>query len=306
MKKNLIINLHVVSNAEWFENLLLYLKSTYNMVSLSRFGYAENYRKRCSLCHLTFDDGDRTFYETAFPLLLKHRVPATIFVSPRSVTEHFNFWFQEVGKYDTAAMQRAFAQELNISQEKIAPFDYLSLLKTQPLNIIQKIISNYQKHTNTSPKPFRNINLEELLEIHRSGVVTIGAHTLHHPILPNETAECSENEIVDSIAELEKLLGCKVYYFAYPNGRYGFDYGKREIEILRKIGIKLALTTEPHFINAKTDPLQFPRIGVTKGSIRSIKIKLKLGSWWEKLKYIGKTSEIEMKTKIIALLKSAN
>jgi peptidoglycan/xylan/chitin deacetylase (PgdA/CDA1 family) len=301
MKKNLIINLHVVTDKVWFENLLLYLKSVYNMSPLSRFEDAENYRKHGSLCHLTFDDGDKTFYETAYPLLLKHRVPATIFVSPRSVTEHFNFWFQEAGQYDNVVMQRIVAQELNVPQEKIAVFDYFSLLKTQPLDTIQRIITTYQKETNTPPKPFRNINLDELLEIHRSGLITIGAHTLHHPILPNETAEVSEKEIVGSIIELEKLLGSEVRYFAYPNGRYGFDFGEREIEILRKTGIKIAVTTEPHFINAKSAPLRFPRIGVTKGSIRTIKIKLKLGSWWEKLKNIDKTSEMEKKAKIKAL-----
>jgi hypothetical protein len=101
--------------------------------------------------------------------------------------------------------------------------------------------------------------------------------------------------------ELEKLLDSKVRYFAYLNGRYGFDFGEREIDILRKTDIKLALTTEPHFVNAKSVPLRFPRIGITKGNIRTIKIKLSLGSWWEKLKYIGKSSEMEKKAKIKAL-----
>ncbi|MDR2854118.1 MAG: polysaccharide deacetylase family protein, partial [Prevotellaceae bacterium] len=216
--------------------------------------------------------------------------------------EHFNFWFQEVAEYDTAEMHRVISQELNVAPEKIASFDYYSLLKTQNINTINKIIANYQKATNTPAKSFRNINLDELREIQRSDLVTIGAHTLTHPILHNETPERSEVEIVESISKLEKLLGNEVRYFAYPNGRYGFDYGEREIEILRKTNVKLAFSTEPHFVNAKSNPLRMPRIGVTKGSIREIKLKLLLGSWWETLKYIGKTSEIEKKKQINILL----
>jgi len=96
MKKNLIINFHVVENAQWFETLIVYLKSKYKMVPISHFDNPENYKKRNSLCNITFDDGDKTVYDVVFPILKKHNVPATIFVSPRSIIEKFNFWFQEI------------------------------------------------------------------------------------------------------------------------------------------------------------------------------------------------------------------
>ena len=304
MKKNLVINLHVVKDAQWLENLLIYLKSKYKPSPLSVYENADNYKKHNSLCHLTFDDGDRTFYEIAFPLLKKHNFPATIFVSPASVTEHFNFWFQEAADYNTVTVQKIFAEELNVPFEKIANFDYYSLLKTQPIAAINKIIAEYQSQTGTKPKPFRNMNLAELLEVQKSDLVAIGAHTLHHPILPNETAQVSENEIIGSINDLEKLLNAEVRYFAYPNGRRGFDYGEREIEILKKTKIKIALTTEPHFVNAKTNPLEMPRIGVTKGDLRTVTAKLRLASYWEKLKYLGKKSEMEKKAEIQSIIHS--
>ncbi|HPH72507.1 MAG TPA: polysaccharide deacetylase family protein, partial [Paludibacteraceae bacterium] len=117
MKKNLIINFHVVENAQWFETLIVYLKSKYQMVPISHFDNAENYNKKNSLCNITFDDGDRTVYDVVFPILKKHNVPATIFVSPRSMVEKFNFWFQEIKGYDENQMLDILIQELNLSNQ---------------------------------------------------------------------------------------------------------------------------------------------------------------------------------------------
>ena len=78
------------------------------------------------------------------------------------------------------------------------------------------------------------MNLDEILELEKSDLVTIGAHTLNHPILQNESLETSRKEITDSIIELEKLLGHKIKYFAYPNGAKALDFGMREIDILKE------------------------------------------------------------------------
>jgi len=306
LKKNLILNFHAVSDGAWFENLLLYLKSAYCVSPLSAFERAANCRQRHALCHLTFDDGDRAFYQTVFPLLCRHSVPATIFVSPRSVVEQFNFWFQEINGYDTAIMQEIFARELNIPIEKIISFDMFSLLKTQPVDLIWNLISLYRQQTGTAPKPCQNINRTELETILASRLISVGAHTLYHPVLPNETDVRAKEEILGSISELETLTGEEVRYFAYPNGRYGFDYGEREMEILRRSNIKLALTTEPHFVNGTANPLRFPRIGITCGNLRTIRTKLWLGPWWERIKYLRRTSEATKKAQIKAILNGRN
>ena len=230
MKKNLIINFHVVNDAKWFENVILLLKSKYTLVELSFFENLDNYKNKKGFCHITFDDGDRTFYTVAYPILKKYNVPSTIFVSPKSAVNHENFWFQEVRDYDKNAMNDILSKELSLSLEKISETRFTNILKSLTMAQINEIIVHYQKETNTPPKPFQNMNLTEILEVEKSGMVTVGAHTLNHPILKNENDEICDKEISESISSLQKLLGHEVKYFAYPNGTPNEDFGNREIE----------------------------------------------------------------------------
>lgn len=298
MKRNIIVNLHVVENPQWFESVILYLKSAYKIVPLSEFENEKMYRKRNSLCSITFDDGDLTFYKVAFPILKKHNVPAAIFVSPQSIVQHENFWFQEIVDYDAVTMAKIISTDTKIPFEVAKNYGLHPILKSFPVEKIHNFIKIYQSETKTPPKKFRNMDLEKIREIQSSGLITIGAHTLSHPVLANETDEKCQTEIIQSINDLSNILNQEIKYFAYPNGNFGLDFGKREMEILRKIGIKIALSTEPDFVNKNSDKMAFPRKGITLGSIRFIKIKIFAGRKWNYFKNFGKLSESE-KRKII-------
>jgi peptidoglycan/xylan/chitin deacetylase (PgdA/CDA1 family) len=277
-----------VNNAQWFESVILYLKSAYKIVPLSAF---ENLGNSKNLCAITFDDGDLTFFDIAFPLLKKHNVPAAIFVSPQSIAQRENFWFQEVADYDLDKFAEIVAQETKIPYQVAKDAGIHAVLKSLPIEKIHHLVKEYQSATNTPPKEFRNMDLEKIAEVQRSGLISIGAHTLTHPILANETAEKCEHEIVNSVTDLEKLLGQAVRYFAYPNGAFGLDFGRREMDILQKAGIKIALSTDPNFVNRKADKLSLPRKGITYGNIRHIKMKILLGKKWNLLRNLRKPSE---------------
>jgi len=298
MKKNLIINFHVVNDAKWFENIILLLKSKYTLVELSFFESLDNYKNKKGFCHITFDDGDRTFYTVAYPILKKYNVPVTIFVSPKSAVNHENFWFQEVRDYDKNVMNDILSKKLSMSLEIISETSFVNILKCLTIAQINETISLYQKETNTPPKPFQNMNLTEILEVEKSGIVTIGAHTLNHPILKNENNEICDIEISESITALQKLLGHEVKYFAYPNGTPNEDFGNREIEILNKNNIAIAVSTESKFISRDDKKLAFPRLGLSYGSMRFVKIKLILGSNWERLKSLLPNTESKSRKNI--------
>jgi Polysaccharide deacetylase len=197
---------------------------------------------------------------------------------------HENFWFQEVRDYEKNAINNILSRELSLSLEKVNKTGFMNIFKCLTIAQINEIITLYQKETNTPPKPFQNMNLSEILEVERSGIVTIGAHTLNHPILKNENNEICYKEIVGSITELQQLLGHEVRYFAYPNGTPNYDFGDREIDILNKNNIAIAVSTESKFISGHDSRFAFPRLGLTHGSKHFVKIKLLLGAKWEVLK----------------------
>ncbi len=302
MKRNLIINFHVLTDASWFESVILLLKSKYTLVDLSFFENLNNYEKKKGFCHITFDDGDKTFYRLAYPILKKHNLPATIFVSPKSVISQENFWFQEVSNYDKNAMINILSRELSLPLEKIKKIPFKYILKCLPLTRIIEIFTIYQKETNTPRKQFLNMNLDEILEVEKSGLITIGAHTLNHPILKNESDENCYNEITESIVGLQKLLGHEIRYFAYPNGTPNIDFGDREINYLKKNNIHIAVSTEGKFISRLDNKLAFPRLQLSHGSMYFVKIKLILGAYAVKIKSLVFNSESKFRQNITSIL----
>jgi len=295
---------HVIKDIEWFERVILLLKKKYDLVKLEAFEDLNKIDKDNEFCHITFDDGDNSFYKFAYPILKKHNVPATLFVLPKILVNQENIWSQEVKGYEKKSMLKIISRELSLSFERISSIPVSAILKSLELYKIKEIITLYQKETNTPPKSCQNMNLDEVLEVEKSGLITIGAHTLNHPILKNESDNNSEYEITGSIKELEKLLRHEVRYFAYPNGIPKFDFGEREISCLKKNNIAITVSTETKFVSKHDHILALPRIGIEDGTnMRFLKIKLILGSKLEKIKsLLGRPSESKNREKFTSMV----
>lgn len=282
---NTCINFHVIDDQDWFEMVVKLLKQMYTMASLEDlYSYYYEGVSLKNTCHITFDDGDRTVYEKAFPILKKHNVPASIYVSPKAIVEQENFWFQEIRGYDENILKNVIS-ELNLFEKDISNTSLKPLLKELNVDMIWEIIHRYRKRTNTALKPCMNMNVEQLLELDQSGLVAIGAHTLDHPILKNESDIRAANEISESVEWLGDLLDKPIKHFAYPNGRYGEDFGEREKDLLQKERVKLAFSTEYNNFSRNDDLLSIPRKGITKGGKIFIFLKLISGKNWMRLKH---------------------
>lgn len=255
---NTVICLHEVPSQQWLSNILELLTKNYHVIGLEEL--EEYYYKKKPLknsCHITFDDGDLSFYNQAFPVIKKHRIPVSTYVSPLMAREGKNFWFQEIGGYQELKLLEISKKVAHHNWGYIESGEIKKFLKTLPLEIIWEIIKAYQKETQTPPKSPMNMTDKQLIEIKSSGLVEIGAHTLTHPILPNETMATASREISGSIDLLSSLLNDQVKYFVYPNG----SYGEREINLLKEKGIKLAFTTKREKISPEQNPLEIPRSG---------------------------------------------
>lgn len=106
-------------------------------------------------------------------------------------------------------------------------------------------------------QPHRHLDVAELRELARTGLVELGAHGVEHLDLTAASAQELEREVVESRRALEAALEAEVPYFAYP-------YGRRTpgvVEAVRKAGYKLAFTTEQaRLVAGRADPLQLPRV----------------------------------------------
>jgi peptidoglycan/xylan/chitin deacetylase (PgdA/CDA1 family) len=85
-----------------------------------------------------------------------------------------------------------------------------------------------------------------------------GCHTQTHSRLINLTGKQVEQEIMGSKATMEKNLGHKVKYFAYPYGQY--DDTVRAVA--KRAGFRLMLTSDPGGVGAGTEFDRIPRQAV--------------------------------------------
>ncbi|MCH6236770.1 polysaccharide deacetylase family protein [Cognataquiflexum rubidum] len=288
------------------ERILILLKSHYHFVSLSDLEdfYYHGTDLR-NACHITVDDGDISVYTHLFPIIKKYQIPISIYVSPLCVREGKNFWFQEISGYDFQKFFEYYSKIYDHSMQYEGKHQLYAVLKHLPIEELIKLIDSFRLSQGIKPKPRMGINLEQLLELKASGLVEIGAHTYNHPILANEDNSTVIYEISSCILELEEMIGEKVKWFAYPNGIPSLDFSKREMEILRESGVKLAFSTENKRFSKSDDPLSVPRTGISKGNIPFIFAKLFFGSRWDILKGLfNSNKESEFRKKMVSLQKS--
>jgi peptidoglycan/xylan/chitin deacetylase (PgdA/CDA1 family) len=106
--------------------------------------------------------------------------------------------------------------------------------------------------------PSLMLTTEQLRSLRRHGI-SVGAHTVTHPILTTLEDTEAQREVAQSKADLEAITGEAVELFAYPNGRPGVDYDARHVEIVKNAGFKAAVSTAWGVGRGGTDLYQLPR-----------------------------------------------
>lgn len=305
---NKIINFHRVTDMVWLDNIICYLKTKYKFINTTDlYAFYKNGISLNNTCHITIDDGDKSFYDCIFPILKKHNVPASIYVSPKIITEKSNYWFQEIMGYNQLELKQIMSDMSKIPINSLMKFSVESILKTYNIEQIHEIIKIYKKKTNTQKKVFQNMTINNLKEVNQSKLISIGAHTLNHPILQNEDDNTSRYEIKESILKLSTLLNQEIKYFAYPNGIPNLDFTQREITYLRELDIHLTFTTESKNFSINYDTMTIPRIGVSDSeSMSFFKTKMYLGSLWSPIIKLKPSGEINEREKLIKLYNNKN
>jgi peptidoglycan/xylan/chitin deacetylase (PgdA/CDA1 family) len=270
--KNLVMTFHHVPSRRWFQRALKTIGAIYKFrAAEDLIAYFYNDRSFHGGCLVCFDDGERSFYDKALPVLADLGIPVLVFVSPGVVREGRNYWFQDIRflreELGEAILKREIATLIDRPLAQVRRFGLESLLKEMTLSEIRRLLESAQRRRPVVFPKAGNMTKEMLVEISRLDFVRIGAHTMNHPTLANEPEIEAEWEIRQSIQELSTLLGRKIECFAYPNGQSGLDFGSRERILLRRNGIKLGFTMDDGFFGKRTDPLAIPR-GALDGSPR--------------------------------------
>lgn len=82
---------------------------------------------------------------------------------------------------------------------------------------------------------------QELQEVINSGLVDVGAHTVHHISLANEPLATVQYEVDQSKKTLEQEYHLNVVSFAYPNG----SFDQQAVQVVKDAGFSTAVSTVP-------------------------------------------------------------
>lgn len=312
MSTNLVVAFHTVPSAGWFESALRAIGRFYRFVSLDDVtGLVTGAKRFNNACHVTFDDGHRSLTDVALPILRRLAVPATLFVSPRVIEERTPYWFQELTAYRAslgdAPIRAVLADHVSCAVAQLEPFPVNSVLLCLPIDEICAVLGEVRQRHRLERPPSENVTVDELRRLAMSGLVTVGAHTMDHPVLGNESDDRARVEIEGSVAALASMIGMPVTSFAYPNGTEGFDYGRREQDVLRGAGVKIAFGTDPGFVGPRTNAYAVPRGGCPslEGEPESrTAMRVLLLPVWQRLTRLrapARPTEAEERTRIRAL-----
>lgn len=257
---NITFYLHDEKDPKALENLLHEIGKKYKFVSWQEvYDYYYKGLDLHNTCHITIDDGWLSTYTIIYPILRKLNIPASIFVSPRITLSGENFWYYDIKQHDENSI-KDFLIKKGLFKNEVRKYPLELILKEMKIDDVISVINEYKSYQNLLNNERGFMNLEEIKELSDSGLIEVGAHTMIHPILSNETKERSSFEIKNSIEYLSKILNKEINIFAYPNGLYGLDYSKREMEIVKSCGIKLAFSVNPGEYKRGGDPFNIPRV----------------------------------------------
>jgi peptidoglycan/xylan/chitin deacetylase (PgdA/CDA1 family) len=108
---------------------------------------------------------------------------------------------------------------------------------------------------------YRLLSYEEVFALTQGELMEVGAHTVTHPELSTLPAVSQRNEIQQSKAQLEEVLGRPVTSFAYPYGTRS-DYTAETVRIVREAGFACACSNIHGVVGQSTDRFQLPRVHV--------------------------------------------
>jgi peptidoglycan/xylan/chitin deacetylase (PgdA/CDA1 family) len=223
---------------------------------------------------VTFDDGYRDNVEFAMPVLKRHGVPWTVFVTPGFADRTAHLWWLELGeairrldRIDVAMGAEPLSLPARTTAQKEAAFQRLYwTLRRGPEERLRVVVQELTDKAGVDGLQLTDdlcLDWQELTALGREPDVDIGAHTMTHPMLAKHSSEVLRWELAESRAVLEGRLQRPVRHFAYPVGDPG-SAGPREFSAAAEAGFTLAVTTRPAHLFAAhaAHPMALPRVSL--------------------------------------------
>jgi peptidoglycan/xylan/chitin deacetylase (PgdA/CDA1 family) len=225
------------------------------------------------LACVTFDDGFESVYELAMPILERLRIPTTVYLVTDLVDSRETVWFARL--HQAICETRASEVHLGASRfdltersaRRQASIELQRALKSLGKADLAATLNNlfgqlhFDKTTAKLSDEFRILTANEIRKMSQHDQVRFGAHTASHQILTRISPAEAQQEIERSLATVATLVDNPSLTFAYPNGG-PHDFDSFTVQVLRRAGIKYAVSTIEGPNGPETDPFAIHRYSI--------------------------------------------
>jgi peptidoglycan/xylan/chitin deacetylase (PgdA/CDA1 family) len=223
----------------------------------------------------TFDDGYRDNRDFALPIMREFDAPFTVYVASDFAQGAGNLWWvaletviAKTSSLEVTINGTAMRLDTSTLSAKNAAFERVhEWLRALPGrdDLAREIGKLCAQHGVDQANICRDLCMswDELKPFAGEPLVSIGAHSVTHCNIAQQSDEMANEEMTLSRSRIEEALQRPVGHFAYPYGDR-LAAGKREFALARTAGFKTAVTTRPGMIFAESAeyPTALPRVSL--------------------------------------------
>ena len=280
---------------ENFDSHLTILKKHFQVVSLEEM--ITNLKKLPlgrRMVAITFDDGFKDNFDNAAPILKKHKLPATFFIATGLIGTNNMFWWDALlhiflateklpdtlhinilGKDFNYALDSEALLSVTVRQQ-INRWNYERPIPNKRVDLYFKIweqlkpltiaarnriideLKQWARGDYSSPGYSGLMDVDQVRELSKHPLFTIGAHTVNHPALTMQTDLEQAFELNESKKTLVGWLEKKVDSIAYPYG----NYNSATLALAKAAGFRIGVSTEEKAVGRGSNLLDMPRYQV--------------------------------------------
>jgi peptidoglycan/xylan/chitin deacetylase (PgdA/CDA1 family) len=272
-------------SADAFRGQLQFMKKRYNVIS------AKEFRFWCESGHelpprsvlLTCDDGLRSSLFDMLPMLQEFELECLFFVTGASLDRAPTMlWYERLYLMLLAAPASFTLELLEIGvraeagewEKRRLWWDLVRKLSQYDLNRRRAILGRIRMQLELSERwdaayhenpalswRFLILNLPELRKLAGAGM-SIGAHTMSHPMLSQSSPDAAWTEISRSKHNLGQALDQEIWAMAYPFGD-STSVTSREVQMAERAGFQCAFLNMGGGCGTQTPRFALPRVHVT-------------------------------------------
>lgn len=223
---------------------------------------------------ITFDDGFENNLSIASPILLKKRIPFTIYLTTNFIQKNEMSWIDKI-EYGFEHSKEKFIKlpwggkktTLGNLSHKISLLDeirkFVKCSKSVNSEEFAKSILKQLNIVNLKKDKYldKKLSWKQISEMASNNLITFGAHTHNHRILSYLDSNQLNEEIETSINLIKNKTGIIVKHFSYPEG-FKKSFDRRTINALKKFKIQSSPTAIHGLNTVKTSLFNLKRIFV--------------------------------------------